>query len=522
MASIQELDGRQRMINMMYIIFIAMQAMNMSKEVLTAFGDVNKGLTESIEQNEKANTLMMAGLSEKASEQPDKYGPLNEMAQDIEKTSNDLVSYLDEIKAELTEKYKPEEGEDWNFEQMDSDAEIDQLFFGGGKTTDKAKELKSKVDEFREQAIELAKESGNESLVPSIESKFSTDKVTDKEGAKIDWLNYHFEGFPLVAAVTKMTNIQSNAKQLQADLLSGMVSGQMESDVSMSNYEAIVVADKSAFFSGEDFTGKVILGRVDKSLNFSAAEINGNEIDKSDFEAGQVNLKFPAGNVGDQNIEGVLKFEEADSTVSIPINDKYSVIPRPEQAVISADKMNVVYRGVKNPMTISIPGIGSVDANAPGLSHKSGAEYEMDVTNVKAREVEIKVSGKMPDGETVSSSETFRIKDIPAPKGTVRGETATSGPLKMQKNGLKKSSVGAVMEDFDFDLNLSISGFKIQAPGKPVVEVSGTQMNGAAQQAIDDAPRGATINVFDIKASIQGNSSYHLPPPAPVMVQLSN
>lgn len=60
MASIQELDARQRMINMMYIIFIAMQALNMSKEVLTAFGDVNDSLTTNIEQNSKQNQLLMA------------------------------------------------------------------------------------------------------------------------------------------------------------------------------------------------------------------------------------------------------------------------------------------------------------------------------------------------------------------------------------------------------------------------------------------------------------------------------
>ena len=52
----------------------------------------------------------------------------------------------------------------------------------------------------------------------------------------------------------------------------------------------------------------------------------------------------------------------------------YSVISKPNSAVISADKMNVVYRGVQNPITISIPGIqdSKVKASAPGLKRKKG------------------------------------------------------------------------------------------------------------------------------------------------------
>ena len=50
------------------------------------------------------------------------------------------------------------------------------------------------------------------------------------------------------------------------------------------------------------------------------------------------------------------------------------MISKPNSAVISADKMNVVYRGVQNPITISIPGIidSKVRASAPGLKRVRG------------------------------------------------------------------------------------------------------------------------------------------------------
>ena len=76
--------------------------------------------------------------------------------------------------------------------------------------------------------------------------------------------------------------------------------------------------------------------------------------------------------------------------------------------------MNVVYRGIPNPMTISFAGIAAnkVNASASGL-RKSGKGYMM--TPTKGREVTINVTGTLPDGSKVSDKKKFRIKDIPRP-----------------------------------------------------------------------------------------------------------
>ena len=57
-------------------------------------------------------------------------------------------------------------------------------------------------------------------------------------------------------------------------------------------------------------------------------------------------------------LKGKFIFLEDGKPVEIPIvGGKYSVIPKPNEAIISADKMNVVYRGVANPLSISVPGV---------------------------------------------------------------------------------------------------------------------------------------------------------------------
>jgi len=322
----------------------------------------------------------------------------------------------------------------------------------------------------------------------------------------------------MIASITKFTQMQGHARSAENDILSTLLCGQLQSEVSLTNYDAIVIPDKTAFFNGENFTGKVVLGRVDKTLRFDNVVINGKEVEST--EAGQVQLNFPAGNVGQQEITGKLEFKEGDSIVSIPVKSSYSVIPKPNSAVISADKMNVVYRGVANPMTISIPGVGNVSANAPGLRAIGGAgNYVMDVTTLQAREVTINVSGELPGGERVTDSKTFRVKDIPRPVGTVRGE---DGTVRMQRNTLEIATIGAALPDFDFDLDLRVTGFKFKVPGQPTVQVRGQKLDDRAIAALRRAGRGESVQIFDVEAQLANNSGYKLKQVSPVFVELTN
>ncbi|MBZ9730850.1 gliding motility protein GldM [Salegentibacter sp. JZCK2] len=514
MASGQQ-TPRQKMINLMYLVFIAMMALNMSKEVLTAFGQMNEDLEESNITTSQRNEMAMAGLAAKAEEQPAKYEELKAKAEQIGTLSDNLYATVGNLKNELLGDVDEEDRS--NYEAMDRSDKLDNLFFASGRVTPRGEEFTTAIDEYKNQVLAIL---GND--FPEIRRKvtkdFSTEEVTNNENVTKPWLMYNYQGFPLIASLTKLTQIQSDIRTTENDILSSMLEGQLQSDVSLTNYQAIVVPDKTAFFSGENFKGKIVLGRVDPTLKFENVTVNGNKVEST--QAGQVMLDFPAGNVGEREIDGELQFKEGDSIVRIPINSSYAVIPKPNSAVISADKMNVLYRGVQNPMTISIPGVGSISAQAPGLSPAGGAgQYMMNVTTLQAREVAINVSGKLPGGETVSDSKTFRIKDIPQPVGTVRGE---NGSLQMQRNSLEISTISASLPDFDFNLDLNVTGFSFKVPGQPTIRVNGSKLDNNAKAALRRAGRGETVQIFDIQAGIAGNSSYKLKKVAPVIVELTN
>ncbi|MEP6260057.1 MAG: gliding motility protein GldM [Gillisia sp.] len=506
---------RQKMINLMYLVFIAMLALNMSKEVLTAFGLLNEKLTESNQTTTQRNAAFMAGLDAKVEEQPAKYAPLKEKAVRVDELSTNFNNYIETLKTDLTAK----QDDLTDYETMDRSDQLDEMFFTGGKNTVKGDEFLQQIATYREGVVDLIKnEQGLEPIASKVQNEFATEPVQDRNKITKPWLEYHYQGYPLIASLTKLTQLQADVKNTQGEILSAMLSGQLQSEVSLTNYEAIVIPNKTAFFSGENFQGRVVLGRVDNTLQFDKVTINGKEV--SSARAGQIDLNFPAGNVGEQEIKGELQFKEGDSIISIPINSSYAVIPKPNAAVISADKMNVVYRGVQNPMTISIPGVGQVSASGPGLSPAGGAgKYNMNVTTVQAREVTISVTGQLPGGEKVSDSKVFRIKDIPAPSGTIRGE---DGSVKMQRNALEISTVGASLPDFDFDLGLRVTGFSFKVSGQPTIKVNGSQLDGAAKAALRRAGRGETVQIYDIQASLANNSGYMLKKVSPVFVELTN
>ena len=504
-----KLSPRKKMINLMYLIFIAMIAMQMSKEVLSAFGYMNEKLADNNITAIKKNDATLTNLATKASEQPEKYSSLYAMAKEVDDLSKEFNTYL-ETKKEL---FLEDQENRKDYETMDKIDIVNEHFFKGDSFTAEGQQFLDNVNGYRDAIIQLI---GEESPLATIINKRFDTSDQDTEDGKQAWLKNRYEGFPLISTVTNLTSMQTDISTTQSEIYGTLLGGQLESDVSMSNYKTILIPEKSAFFQGENFKGKIVLGRYDASLKPSEVVVNGNNI--TTIEDGGAILDFPAGAVGEREIKGKFVFIENGEPVEIEINSTYAVIPKPNSAVISADKMNVVYRGVANPMTISIPGIPDnlVKANGIGLKNASGSgKYTM--TPGSGREVKISVTGKLPNGQTVATSQSFRIKDIPSPRGSVRKEM---GFVKMPKTTLEKVTVGAELPDFDFDLKLQTSGFTIKVPGQSAVVVSGNRMNAQAKKAIAKARRGDVIAIFDIKSSLVGNTSYKIKNAAAVSIEI--
>lgn len=520
-----KLSPRQKMINMMYLIFIAMMALNMSKEVLSAFGLLNERLAESNVAAEARNTAFMENLATKAQDQPEQYGAVKEKAQQIDQLSNEFDTYIEGLKTDMMSKVKPEDVN--NYEMQDRPDHLDQKFFSGDKLTPAGQEFLDQINKFKNGVIGIMGEDPRyASIVADVSKKFATDPVVRNDGVTVPWLNYHYEGFPMVASRTKLTQMQSDIKTTENEILSNMLAGQQAAALSFTQYNTLLESTKTAYYAGEAFEGGIVLGRKDPNTKPNRVELtlDGAKLAENQYEIvnGKVMLKISAGSPGDHKIQGNLIFTEDGKDTEVPVDLGFSTITKPNSAVIAADKMNVVYRGVDNPMTVSIPGIpdNKVNASGAGLSRVSGSKYVM--RPAAGRTVTISANGTLPDGQSVGSKSEFRIKDIPRPTGTIRGEDGGGGPVKMQRQGLEISSVGAELFDFDFDLKLNVTGFSFKVAGQPTIKVNGNKLDGSAKAALRRAGRGETVQIFDINASLSGNSGYKLKKISPVFVELTN
>src|SRR5680860_89416 len=392
---------RQKMINLMYLIFIAMLALNMSKEVLAAFGIMNEKLEASNEKMVDSNDNYLANLDIKANEDPAKYADLYKNAQRIKEMSAEYYTYLAGLKSEMMK--GTEDPKDYAV--MDTPDYLDQKFFQGDNLAEGGKEFMKRINDYRKNVAAIVPAGIKESVNARFKTGDDKGKVVKRDGSKQDWINYHYEGFPQVASLAKLTALQADVKSTE------------------------------------------------------------------------------------------------------------------ESALIAADKMNVVYRGVANPMSISIPGIpdNKVSASAPGLKKVSASKYVMNPGT--GRTVKIVASGTLPDGQRISTPAEFRIKDIPRPAGTVSKQ---DGSVKLPRGNLEIATIGAMLEDFDFDLNLAVSGFKFKVPGQPTVSVNGNKLNGMAKTALKRAKRGDVVQIFDVEAYITNNKTYRLKKVSPVIVELTN
>ena len=510
---------RQKMVNLMYLIFIAMLALNMSKEVLAAFGIMNEKLETSNAMTTASNEAFLGSLETKASEDAAKYEKLYKNAQQIKAMSQEYYDYLESLKTGMTEGLENPK----DYARMDMSDFLDQKFFQGDNLSEGGKEFMKRITDYRDNVAAIVPASLKASVIDRFQTGNEEGKVQAKDGMQ-DWINYHYEGYPLVASLAKLTALQADVKVTEEAALKSMLEGELTSQVSLKNFATSLTSSKSAYYTGEKYDGKIIISKTDNSSTPVRAELtlDGRKLSEgSDYklEAGGVKMLIGSGSAGDHEVKGIIYFKQDGEEIPVEVNNSFATISKPGGALIAADKMNVVYRGVANPMSISIPGIANnkVNASAPGLKSIGGSKYVMNPGT--GRTVTIKASGTLPDGEPVGSSLEFRIKDIPRPEGSVSKQT---GSIKLPKRNVEIATIGAGLEDFDFDLNLAVSGFKFKVPGQPTVSVRGNKMDGKAKAALQRAKRGDIVQIFDIEAYITNNKSYKLKKVSPVVVEITN
>jgi len=187
-------------------------------------------------------------------------------------------------------------------------------------------------------------------------------------------------------------------------------------------------------------------------------------------------------------------------------------------AVLELNNMNVVYRGIFNPITISIPYAIKVEASAPGLKKIDDfGNYQLSPGS--GLNVDILIKGIMPNGDTVTNTKTLRIKDINKPIGTInRYGHGLPCELEFSKESLINSKIGIKIEDFLVDTDFKVESFKIQKNNKKAIYVDGNVFNDEANSLIKSVKRNDIIKIFEIR--LENKFNVKLPSIAPINIRV--
>jgi len=501
------MSARQKMVNLMYLVFIAMLAMNMSKEVLSAFGYNKEDLDANIISLTKKNTKNYDDLQTEANAQPKIFGPIRLKADSVRIISNKFYSQLEALKDSMLISINAEDRLD--YQSMDKTDWTDRFFKGEGYS-DQGNLFVNNIDKYKDGIFNILGVS-HPGLAKTIVDRFPTENIENKKGGKpILFLKHYYEGYPMVATLNNLTSLQSKIKTSENDVTTTLVGGKAKEVRNLDNFKAIVRLDKSTYYEGEKVTGQVILGRYDK--NFLPKKVMLGNIDiTKDMINGQVMLNTSSGRKGIQEIKGEIIFLQDGELVKIPYDTKYEVERRPDEFFVSADKMNVVYRGLSNPVSVSIPGIAEKNLRVSfgkTSNKKTGAgKYDL-LPSAKDKKIFVNVSALI-DGVTKRyPQKIFEVKDLPAAQGKARGLYKN---IKIQRSAIADVRIAAGLPGFIFTgLKLTVTGFYVSVPGSPSIKCLGNTFNETAKKALKKAKIGDFVTIYKIQAKVKGGSNYKL------------
>lgn len=528
------LSPRQKMINLMYLVLTALLALNVSKEILDSFIIVNEGLENTKSTFKDKMDATYAQFGQLAKENQAKYGAAWNDAQQVQQLATKLVSHIDTLKGMLISKTDGipleqvmgmENGVDTvlNLQYVsskDNNTHITEMMVGSepGKPREgpyTARELRSMLESFRDKVKVAA--AGDEKLQASADRMFNFEDRRDASGTMNNWSSMNFYHVPVVAGITTLSKIQTDIRTMESELVSRMMSGVESKTFKFNTLEAIIKPQSSYVTAGGTYRASIFLGAYD---NQNAPEVYvagpGAYVDttvsppvivgdsrKLDMDGAKAILEEPATSAGLKVVTGIIKFKPVGGELQTEkFRAEYEVAA--PSLVVSPTKMNVFYRGVENPVSISVAGYSATNIQPSMTNGTLGKDRDGYVVKPGSGPTAvISVTVTNPDGTKKSMPGVeFRVKNVPNPTPYFAGKGVNDNTVR--KNEIVAAQgVLAKMENFEFDLRFDIVSYTVTTTiagnvlEKPCV---GPALSADAKAVLERVRSGQKIFIENIKA----------------------
>lgn len=518
----QKVSPRQKMINLMYVLLMAMLAMNVSSDVLNGFTLVDESLSKSTEITSKQNQKLYQEFEERMSQNPEKVREWHNRAMEVKALSDSIYSFADRLKVRIAKKA---DGEDGDYRNLVNREDLEASTFvmlapGSGE----GEAFFNAITEYRTQMLRIA---DSPALKEIIENNLSTEVPKRDITLQKNWQEYHFENMPAIAAITLLTKIQNDVKYIEGEILHSLQNNIDVSDVRVNQIRALVIPQSRNIVRGSDFSAQIILAAVDSTQR---PEIY---INDELWETTNGEYSALCSRTGDYTLNGYMLVNDgAGAKTRYDFSQSYTVVD--PTATVSASMMNVLYAGYENPISISVPGVPS---NKISATLKGGGNLRSDgkggyivVPTEVGKEITISVAARGDNNRSQSMGEySFRVRQLPDPTPFIeykdkdgntqryRGGKGLSKQLLMSSDGIV-----AAIDDGLLNIGFNVISFETVffdniGNAKPMSS-EGTRFSERQKDMMRSLSRGKRFYISNVKAKGPDGIERQLPTTLEVIV----
>lgn len=446
----KHISPRQKMINLMYVVLMAMLALNISSEVLNGFSIVEESLNRTTANSSKENEVLYGNFADQMKKNPQKVKEWFEKATAVKRMSDSLYNFAQALKVQIVREADGKDGNIYNIKSKDNLEAASHVMLAPG--TGQGKKLYDAINNFRERILKMVPDKHQRDI---IESNLTTKVPKNANTLGKNWQEYMFEDMPVAGAVTLLSKLQSDVRYAEGEVLHTLVANIDMKDIRVNKLSAFVIPESKTVISGDQFSAQIVMAAVDTTQQ-PEIYVGGQRITNGLY-------RFTAGAVGEHQFGGYITMHDgAGNVIRRDFTQKYTVVA--PSATVSADLMNVLYAGYDNPISVSIPGVplNAVSASMSGGSFRSiGMGKYIARPSAVGRDVTISVASNANGKSRQMGKFTFHVRKLPDPAAYMQ-----IGTDRFRGGGLAKASImsapgiKAAIDDGILDIQFKVVSFE--------------------------------------------------------------
>ena len=438
------------MINLMYVVLMAMLALNISSEVLNGFSIVEESLNRTTANSSKENEALYGNFAEQMKANPQKVKEWFDKATAVKRMSDSLYNFAQSLKEQIVIEADGKDGNIYDIKNKDNLEAASHVMLAPG--TGQGKRLYNAINAFRQRILSMVTDPHQRSI---IESNLTTKLPKNAHTMGKNWQEYMFEDMPVAGAVTLLSKLQSDVRYAEGEVLHTLVANIDMKDIRVNKLSAFVIPESKTVISGDQFSAQIVMAAVDTTQQ-PEIYVGGQRISSGLY-------RFTAGAVGEHSFGGYITMRDGSGNViRRDFTQKYTVVA--PSATVSADLMNVLYAGYDNPISVSIPGVplSAVSASMSGGSFRSiGMGRYIARPSAVGSDVTISVASNDNGKSRQMGKFTFHVRKLPD-----QAAYLSIGTDRFRGGGLAKASlmgapgIKAAIDDGILDIEFKVTGFE--------------------------------------------------------------